>query len=88
MEVWDNEEKQRVYNIIFENDLLLHSVSYLSSYRIHSHLDVLSNKFPTLSLPIAYSPYFFFFFYSSFTNIFGLTKLSLQATLKTWLSYM
>ena len=73
MEVWDNEEKQRVYNIIFENDLLLHSVSYLSSYRIHSHLDVLFNKFPTLSLPIAYSPYFF-----SFSTLLSQIYLALQ----------
>ena len=65
-----------------ENDLLLDPVSCPSSYGVRSHvLDVLSHKFPTLSLPVAHPP--FFLFLRFFTNIYAPTKLSLQATLKT-----
>ena len=58
-----------------ENDLLLDPVSCPSSYGVRSHvLDVLSHKFPTLSLPVAHPP--FFLFLRFFTNISAPTKLS------------
>ena len=75
----DNDNERKICHTC---QVILDPVSCPSSYGVRSHvLDVLSHKFPTLSLPVAHPP--FFLFLRFFTNIYAPTKLSLQATLKT-----